>query len=89
MHQVLCQEWEESERGWGTRSDGFSLHLDQQALESFKRTYWASMPKNVPEEYSRPSGNPFLVEVDDEKHKQIVQSIVGIRSYERSLPKRV
>lgn len=26
-HGVICQKWEESERGWGTRPNGYSLHL--------------------------------------------------------------
>ena len=83
MQQVLCQMWEESERGWGTRPDGFSLHVDQVAVNAFIKAYWAEMPDGpAPDEYSRPLGNPFLVEVDDEKYKQVIESTCGIRSYD-------
>lgn len=29
MPAILCQEWEESERSWGVRPDGASLHFTE------------------------------------------------------------
>ncbi|OGZ11915.1 MAG: hypothetical protein A2942_01995 [Candidatus Lloydbacteria bacterium RIFCSPLOWO2_01_FULL_50_20] len=41
--QVLCQKWEESERGWGTRPDGYSLHKSDADREQYIREH---MKKN-------------------------------------------
>jgi hypothetical protein len=32
---VIRQEWEESERGWGCRPDGYSLHLDKEDRNTY------------------------------------------------------
>ena len=34
-NEVVVQKWEESERGWGTRPDGFSLHLTEAYIQAF------------------------------------------------------
>ncbi len=63
---AYCQLWEESERGWGQRPDGFSLHASEEAAKRYIKAYWDEMPKEVPDEYERPSGSPFLVKVSGE-----------------------
>ena len=82
LKNMLCQQWEESERGWGARPDGYSLHLTQKDLDSYVKSYWDAMPNEVPEEYSRPCGKPYLVKVGDKKFKEIKKSKNGIRIYE-------
>jgi hypothetical protein len=62
-HQVLRQEWLESERGWGTRPDGYSLHLTEADRQAYIKAYRAKMPGAVPDEYARPASRPQLVEV--------------------------
>lgn len=42
MPQVIVQKWEESERGWGTRPDGYSIHPDDAARKRFMR--WRLVP---------------------------------------------
>jgi len=76
---VLCQKWEESERGWGTRPDGFSLHLSLEGLKRYIRSYWDSMPDEAPDEYSRPDGTPYLTGVSDSIKDQIEQAGNGLR----------
>lgn len=61
---VVVQRWEESERGWGVRPDGYSIHPDIDALTQFQKEYWATMPDETPDEYSRISGYPYYAEVD-------------------------
>lgn len=62
---VLCQEWEESERGWGCRSDGFSIHLNEGDAKQFATNFWKRQREisgpGVPSEYTRESGKPFWV----------------------------
>lgn len=70
-NKVLCQKWEESEIGWGTRPDGYSLHLSKESLKSYIKEYWDSMPDETPEEYSRPNGSPYWCEVDTETLKKV------------------
>jgi hypothetical protein len=68
---AFVMEWLESEKGWGTRPDGYSLHPTKEACEQYIRNYWLTMPNEVPDEYSRPVwdlpkeitiSNPKLVE---------------------------
>lgn len=58
--------WEESERGWGTRPDGYSLHNSKDEAIKFIRDYQSKLPKEVPDEYSRPlSDDARLIEVSE------------------------
>ena len=78
VKNVLCQKWEESERGWGSSPDGYSLHVDKEALAKFVDAYWKTMPDEVPDEYSRPDGTPYWCTVDDETYQQLMESEHGI-----------
>lgn len=80
-HRVLCQKWLESERGWGTRPDGYSLHLSDEDRKQFINDYWAGMPDEVPDEYSRPDGTSYWCEVDEETYEKVRGSGKGIRSF--------
>ena len=78
---VVRQEWRESERGWGQRPDGYSLHLSLDDLEKYVEAYWERMPDSTPECYSFPSGSPRACDVDEELYKEIEESEHGIRRY--------
>lgn len=62
--KVVVQKWEESERGWGVRPDGYSVHPNGAALKRYVSAYWAGMPNQAPDEYSRPSGTPYVTELE-------------------------
>lgn len=62
--RVIVQKWEESERGWGTRPDGYSIHPDEDALFRYIEAYRAKLPEEIPDEYERPCGTPYLAEVE-------------------------
>lgn len=76
MKKVWIQKWEESEAGWGSRPDGFTMHVERSDIEKFlvamrareKADHKAQgkPPGYVPPEYSRPCGTPYEVEVPDE-----------------------
>jgi hypothetical protein len=78
---VVKQLWEESERGWGTRPDGYSLHLSESDRVQFIRDYWNRMPQTVPSDYSRPYGGPFIVDVNKKLYREIEKSKNGLRFY--------
>lgn len=78
---VFCQKWEESERGWGTRPDGYSLHLTEKDAENYIREYWDSMPDEVPDEYSCPDGKIYSCLVNKKILQSIQKSKNGIRCF--------
>ena len=77
MKTVLYQEWVESERGWGLRPDGFSLHLSEQDCQKYIKQYWDRMPNKVPDEYERPEGSPRLVSIPDEIYARLISDGLG------------
>lgn len=81
-------EWNESERGWGIRPDGISLHPSREAC----RTYLAEFGKRrnanieVPDCYDYPTSNtPKLVEVKDEVIEMFKDSPDGVRMFDKHL----
>lgn len=62
--KAWVQQWTESERGWGQRPDGFTVHRTRADLLQYIADYWARMPDEAPDEYSRPDGKPFEYEID-------------------------
>ncbi len=76
---VVKQDWEESERYWGVRPDGYSLHKTVEDCSNFIKEYWDSMPDAIPDEYSRPCGNPYLLDVSKDIYRKITRSKNGIR----------
>lgn len=79
LEEAIYVSWEESERGWGVRPDGCSLHLTKEDSKIFEREYWDGMPDYVPDEYSRPAGRPVKVYVDKTLYEKIKESGNGIR----------
>jgi hypothetical protein len=80
---VTRQEWEESERGWVVRPDGFSYHLNEFDRVAFIEELHKSMPKYAPDEYSRVRGAPCFVYVTEENYVKIKESKFGIRTYKK------
>jgi hypothetical protein len=72
MNTILLQFWEESERGWGIRPDGASLHIDKLSYQDYiKKIYSTRDPKNVPDEYERIVGDLVEVEIDDDLYELV------------------
>lgn len=71
---VIAQAWEESERGWGVRPDGVTLHLSKDDYDRWMKEYDASHTGPVPDEYTRTSGNPFSVSIGSELREQLEKS---------------
>lgn len=77
-HKVIVQKWEESERSWGTRPDGFTMHLTKEHRDSFVQKHWDRMPDKVPDEYSRPAGEPYEAYVDNATYEAVKASGDGM-----------
>lgn len=65
MKEAIIQFWEESERGWGVRPDGASIHLNIESCKSYiDEIYSKRDSKNVPFEYDRIIGSPIEVKIN-------------------------
>ena len=74
MNIALLETWTESERGWGSRNDGCTLHLTKEDYKKYVEEYWKTMPDKVPDEYSRPDGNLKAVVISDDLLKSLNES---------------
>lgn len=67
MLTLWVTEWAESERGWGTRFDGFYVTLKPEAhqkkLTEIREREAVVYGGRVPEEYSYPVTEPYRVSV--------------------------
>lgn len=90
---VVVQKWEERERGWGSRPDGYSVHLSDADRKAYIDDYWAKMPDKVngmaPDEYSTPDGSPYLADITEGQEEEFLAQIAGkkgLRFYDRNYP---
>lgn len=62
---VWCQDWVESERGWRTSPDGYTLHLTEEDRDKFVRGYNRTFnnKEEVPSIYTRAEGPPRLIKI--------------------------
>lgn len=85
MRVAICQAWEESEQGWGPRSDGCSLHLTKEQRKIYVDNFYINQRARLGSSadiYSRVIGEPFLVVVDYEIFARIRDSDNGIRLWQ-------
>ena len=61
---AFLMQWDEKERGWGLRPDGWSLHASPAEYEDYLARYWASVPQPLPDEYSYPTYDFRLREIE-------------------------
>jgi len=76
MKKVYLQYWEESERGWGIRPDGCSLHLTEEDRNKYITSIYEQRKndKEVPYEYDRPVGESIEVMINDNLFELIKES---------------
>ncbi len=89
MRTVVKQPWVESERGWGVRPDGYSLHKTKADRDAFIAEYWSKQPDETPDEYSRPEGECFLIDVDEGSYRKLAKTMNGIRVFEHDIVKEI
>lgn len=67
MNKVILQIWEESERGFGTRPDGCSVHIDSKEREKYIRSIYESRnsDESIPNEYDRIVGEGIEAFIED------------------------
>lgn len=82
MNEAILLNWIESERGWGQRSDGCSIHLTEEDAKAFVKEYNEDLPEEVPDEYSRPDSGPQKVVISDKLYEKLTDSDNGIRLWQ-------
>jgi hypothetical protein len=66
MKNIYLQFWEESEKDWGVRPDGCSLHLTLEDHAAFiLDVYLDRSEDDVPNEYDRVIDDPMLASVSE------------------------
>lgn len=90
---VVCQEWEESEAGFGTRPDGWSVHKNMADRDAFVKDFWTRQRKLLgeatPHEYTRECGEPYLMDLDEsgELYQKLLKSENGVYGEGNTAPK--
>ena len=86
MKKVYLKNWEESERGWGVRPDGCSLHIDLNNHKSYLNSIYQSRDiNNIPHEYDRIVGDVKEVLVSDVIFNEVLKSNGVLRLMQHSL----
>ncbi len=71
MNKVVLQLWEESERGFGTRPDGCSIHIDSDNRNNYIKSIYDSRSDKVPNTYDKIIGSELEAFIDDELFKKL------------------
>lgn len=71
-YTVVVQRWIESERGWGQRPDGFTLHTTAAVRDAYVAQFTGGYHYPAPDTYSLPAGDPFFTNVDAGTHGALV-----------------
>jgi hypothetical protein len=80
------QHWTESERGWGQRPDGYSLHLTAELAKQYVVEYNAKLPSGpAPDEYTFADGGAVEVEVSEKLHQMLQEKGGSMRFWQREL----
>lgn len=86
MKKLYLQYWEESERGWGVRPDGCSLHLEQSDHNKFIESVYSDRNESsVPDEYDRVVGGLIDVYVSETLYNEIVKNGGSLRLMEYNM----
>jgi hypothetical protein len=72
-NQVVLQLWEQSERNWGVRPDGCTLHSNVIECRNYINKIYETRQDNtdIPDEYERICGEPLYVQVDSDLFEMI------------------
>jgi hypothetical protein len=81
MNKVVLQFWEESERGWGVRPDGCSIHLDSNERNAYIQSIYDGRGSEVPDEYERTVGDELVAFIEDSLFEKLTKD-KSIRIYQ-------
>ena len=76
MNKCFFQKWEESERGWGVRPDGCSIHLDTDSYKKYLNGIYVVRQNEsiIPNEYDRIVGDLIDCFISDDLFSNLIQN---------------
>lgn|SRR5574343_430403 len=90
MKKVILQFWEESERDWGVRPDGCSLHKTKSDLDRYINSIYQDRdPNNIPDEYDRISGEYTDAYITEELYDKLKDGSLRLLQHEMNNLKSV
>lgn len=77
LYPAFVETWTESERGWGTRPDGYTIHLSREAAVKFIEDYNKkhNTAASAPEVYTRADGNLTEIRVGKKTYQQLLDAM--------------
>ena len=87
IRTAFLETWTESEAGWGSRSDGATIHLTREDYKKYIERYWSKMPDKTPSEYVRNDSNLKEVVISESLYKKVKKSEDGIRLWDFEVDK--
>jgi hypothetical protein len=72
MNKVSLQIWEESERGFGSRPDGCSIHINSETRKEYIDSIYDSRGDLIPNIYDRAIGSELEAFIDDNLFKMVL-----------------
>jgi hypothetical protein len=83
MNRCYFQRWEESERGWGIRPDGCSIHLSVDSHKKYLNEIYIvrQSDSSIPQEYDRITGTLIECFISDTLF-EIVKEKLSLRLME-------
>lgn len=99
---VFVQNWTEHERGWGSRPDGFTIHIDRSQHGKYVADYYKRNHSSTtaPDEYTQADEGVIEIEVDKELFNRlknateqindgkVANGIWGVEKYFSTTPMR-
>lgn len=79
------ETWTESERGWGTRPDGISIHKSKEDYQIYMEKFCKEQSSEVPDEYSRADSKLRVANISDRLYEKMTLSKNGIRIWQHNL----
>lgn len=74
-YSAILVGWIESERGWGIRSNGYSVHISEDVCEEYKKKHIDETIKlfgrEAPEIYTRPLSKSKKILIDEDLFAQL------------------
>lgn len=72
-YPLFAMSWTEYERGWGQRPDGYTFHASVEEFDRFLKDFYARLPQQVPDEYSKPDAStPFVLMVSESLYNYVL-----------------
>jgi len=83
MNRIVLQLWEESEKGWGVRPDGCSIHIDNISRDNYVNSIYKDRSDVVPDSYDRVIGDPIEAFIGDLLYKTLeMESSIRLMEHE-------